>query len=198
MAVIVACLIMPYSSTKLLRLFSRSLCGALLLLTIASEAMAQTAADDATAISLKLKGVDGKSYDVAQMHGTVVLVSFGATWCKPCEWELTALEELQEEYAKRPVKFLWVSVDTKQQASDDWLRQYAKLHRLTMPVLRDMDFAAFGQFSQRLRLPMVVFFDQTGAFAAPKHTGMAADPIEYKRVIRSRLDALLRAQTQIN
>ncbi len=189
---------MPYSSTKLLRLFSRSLCCALLLLTIAAAAMAQTAADDATAISLKLKGVDGKTYDVAQMHGAVVLVSFGATWCKPCEWELSALEELKEEYARRPVKFLWVSVETKQQASDDWLRQYAKMHHLTMPVLRDLDFAAFGQFSQRLRLPMVVFFDQTGAFAAPKHTGMAADPIEYKRVIRSRLDALLRAQTQVN
>ncbi len=182
---------------NLLRLFPRLLFCSLLLLSGAFVAAAQTTADTSE-ISLKLKGVDGKSYDVAQMRGAVVLVSFGATWCKPCEWELTALEELKEEYAKRPVKFLWVSVDTKQQASDAWLRQYAKIHRLTMPVLRDMDFAVFGQFSQRLRLPMVVFFDQAGAFAAPKHTGMAADPIEYKKMIRARLDALLSAHTQVN
>lgn len=183
---------------KLLQLLTRSLVCALLLLLVTYAAMAQTATEATKAISLKLQGMDGKTYDVAQMDGTVVLVSFGATWCKPCEWELGALEELKEEYARRPVKFLWVSVDTKQQASDAWLRQYAKLHHLTMPVLRDADCAAFGQFSQRLRLPMVVFFDQTGAFAAPKHTGMSSDPIEYKRMIRSRLDALLSARAQAN
>ncbi|HEX8180494.1 MAG TPA: TlpA disulfide reductase family protein [Pyrinomonadaceae bacterium] len=167
------------------------LCAALAL-SAAGVARAQTA-EQAAPVSVKLKGVDGKTYDVAGMRGAVVLVSFGATWCKPCEWELTALEELKEEYARKPVRFLWVSVDTKQQASDDLVRYYAKRHNLTMPVLRDPDYVTFGQFSDRLRLPMVVFFDRTGAFAAPKHTGMSADPIEYKRRMRARLDALLAA-----
>lgn len=170
---------------------ARWLCGGALLLACAVGAAAQTDAP----VTLKLKGVDGKRYDVAEMRGAVVLVSFGATWCKPCEWELTALEELKVEYAQKPVRFLWVSVDTRQQASDDRVRAYARAHNLTLPVLRDPDFAVFAQFSQRVRLPLVVFFDRRGAFAAPKHTGMAADPIEYKRVIRARLDALLAAPT---
>jgi thiol-disulfide isomerase/thioredoxin len=164
---------------------------------------AQDTSARTAALNVKLKGVDGKIYDVTEMRGQVVLVSFGATWCKPCEWELTALAELQEEYARKPVRFLWVSVDTKQQASDAWVRQYAKMHRLTMPVLRDPDYAAFGQFSQRLRLPMIVFFDQMGTFAGPKQTGMSSDPIEYKKNVRARLDALLarpvtRAETNTN
>jgi thiol-disulfide isomerase/thioredoxin len=177
------------SRKRTLPRLARLLTGASLLLLCALSAGAQTEAN--AALGLKLKGVDGKAYDVAQMRGQVVLVSFGATWCKPCEWELTALEELQEEYARKPVKFLWVSVDTQQQASDAWLRAYAKAHRLTLPVLRDPDHEAFAQFSARLRLPMVVFFDRRGAFVAPKHTGMSPDPIEYKKVIRARLDALL-------
>ena len=176
------------------RLARQLLCAALILIG-AAAAVAQSAADHAAPISLKLKGVDGKTYDVAEMRGQVIIVSFGATWCKPCEWELTALEELKVEYAKQPVRFLWVSVDTKQQASDAWLRQYAKLHHMTIPVLRDPDFAVFAQFNDRLRLPMVVFFDRRGEFAAPRHTGMSADPIEYKLKIRARLDALLKAQT---
>jgi hypothetical protein len=97
------------------------------------------------------------------------------------------------------VRFLWVSVDTKQQATDERLRAYAKARGLTMPILRDPDHAAFLQFSERLRLPMVVYFDRAGAFAAPKQTGMSVDPIEYKKRVRARLDALLdvsaRAQT---
>jgi thiol-disulfide isomerase/thioredoxin len=47
---------------------------------------------------IALKGVDGKTYDLAQMRGNVVLVSFGATWCAPCVEELRALEELKNEY----------------------------------------------------------------------------------------------------
>jgi thiol-disulfide isomerase/thioredoxin len=167
-----------------------------LLLTVATVTTAQTVAAASAPVTLKLKGVDGKSYDVAQMNDSVVLVSFGATWCKPCEWELTALEELKEEYANKPVRFLWVSVDTRQQANDDRLRAYARALNLTLPVLRDPDWVVFGQFSQRLRLPMVVFFDRRGAFVAPKHTGMAVDPIEYKKLIRARLDALLAATAE--
>jgi|ERR1041384_785174 peroxiredoxin len=180
------------SSSSLVRL----LCGAAMLLLVAASVSAQTATGEATAPTLKLKGLDGKTYDVAQMRGQVVLVSFGATWCKPCEWELTALEELKAEYANRPVKFLWVSIETKQEAADEWLRQYAKSRHLTMPVLRDTERTVFAQFSTRLRLPMIVFFDRQGTFAAPKHTGMNPDPIEYKKTIRARLDALLKRQAQ--
>ena len=145
-------------------------------------------------ISIKLKGVDGKIYDVAAMRGEVVLVSFGATWCKPCAWELEALEELKKEYAGRGVKFLWVSIENDDQTSNDHLRDYAKSLKMTIPVLRDPEKTAFAQFSERVRLPMVVFFDHEGKFAAPKHTGMTSQVEDYKKIIRSRLDPLLRSK----
>ncbi len=174
------------------RQLRRALSCLSLLLFFATVVSAQAQTNNA-AIGLKLKGLDGKTYDVTQMRGQVVLVSFGATWCKPCEWELTALEELKAEYAQKAVRFLWVSVDTKRQATDAQVRYYAKARRLTMPVLRDPDLATFAQFSERLRLPMIVLFDQQGTFAAPKQTGMSSDPIAYKQRLRARLDALLKA-----
>ena len=142
-------------------------------------------------VSIKLKGVDGKTYDVAAMRGEVVLVSFGATWCKPCAWELEALEELKKEYAGRGVRFLWVSIENDDQTSNELLRDYAKSLKMTIPVLRDPEKTAFAQFSERVRLPMVVFFDRAGKFVAPKHTGMSSQAEEYKKLIRGRLDALL-------
>ena len=145
-------------------------------------------------VSIKLKGVDGKTYDVSQMRGEVVLVSFGATWCKPCAWELEALEELKKEYAGRGVKFFWVSIESDEQTSNELLRDYAKSLKMTITVLRDPEKVAFAQFSERLRLPMVVFFDREGKFVAPKHTGMTTQAEDYKKIIRARLDALLGAQ----
>ncbi|HEX8634338.1 MAG TPA: TlpA disulfide reductase family protein [Pyrinomonadaceae bacterium] len=177
---------------KLSRKFYRALllvmlCGAL---PLAASSRAGTKDE----VSIKLKGVDGKTYDVSAMRGEVVLVSFGATWCKPCAAELEALEELKVEYAGRGVKFLWVSIESDEQTSNELLRDYARSLKMTIPVLRDPEKTAFAQFSERVRLPMVVFFDRAGKFAAPKHTGMTPQPEDYKKLIRARLDALLRAQ----
>jgi thiol-disulfide isomerase/thioredoxin len=147
-------------------------------------------------VGIKLKGVDGKTYDVAAMRGEVVLVSFGATWCKPCEWELEALEELKKEYAGRSVRFLWVSIENDDQTSNEHLRDYAKSLKMTIPVLRDPEKTAYAQFSERVRLPLVVFFDRAGKFVAPKHTGMTSQAEEYKKLIRGRLDALLNSKEE--
>jgi thiol-disulfide isomerase/thioredoxin len=147
--------------------------------------------EEARPVSFKLKGLDGKIYDVEQMRGEVVLVSFGATWCAPCVWELAALEELKEEYKAKPVRFLWVSIEDEKQTSNALLRHFAKSYRVTLPVLRDPSRELFAQFSNTVRLPTVVLIDRDGRFNAPVHRGMSAEPIEYKQLIRARLNALL-------
>ena len=143
---------------------------------------------------IKLKGLDGKIYDTSSMRGEVLVVSFGATWCTPCTWELVAIEELKEEYAGQPVKFLWVSIEDEKQTSDNLLRHYAKQRRLTIPVLRDPKATAFSQFSSSTRIPVVVFFDQEGRHIAPIHRGMSSEISEYKKLVRSRVDALLKTR----
>jgi len=166
----------------------------LAILAVGAVPFGRTQAETKDDVSLKLKGIDGKTYDVAAMRNEVVLVSFGATWCKPCAWELEALEELQQEYAGRGVRFLWVSIENDDQTSNQLLRDYARSLKVTIPVLRDPEKLAFAQFSERVRLPMVVFFDRQGKFVAPKHTGMTPQPEDYKKIMRSRLDALLGAK----
>jgi thiol-disulfide isomerase/thioredoxin len=182
----------------MLKLSKKFYLSALLLALLYSGApplAAVSHADGNERVQIKLKGVDGKTYDVAEMRGEVVLVSFGATWCKPCAWELEALEELKKEYAGRGVKFLWVSIENDDQTSNELLRDYAKSLKMTIPVLRDPEKAAFAQFSERVRLPMVVFFDREGNFIPPKHTGMTSQAEDYKKIIRGRLDSILSAGT---
>ncbi len=159
-------------------------------LPVAAQTSGRGAAD-ARDFTIKLKGVDGKTYDVAEMRGEVVIVSFGATWCAPCAWELRAIEELKEEYREKPVKFLWVSIEPERDASDALLKRYAKSLRLTVPVLRDATREAFAQFSDRVRVPMVILFDREGRFAAPAHRGMTSDITGYKVFMRGRINQLL-------
>ena len=87
-----------------------------------------------------------------------------------------------------------MSIENDDQTSNQLLRDYARSLKVTIPVLRDPEKLAFAQFSERVRLPMVVFFDRQGKFVAPKHTGMTPQPEDYKKIMRSRLDALLGAK----
>ena len=41
----------------------------------------------------------------------MVVLSFWATWCTPCQEELPRLSHLSERYAGEPVKFIAVSID---------------------------------------------------------------------------------------
>src|SRR6184192_903654 len=96
---------------------------------------------------MKLQGLDGKVYDLADLHGSVVLVSFGATWCAPCTTELKALQELLAEFKEKPVKFFWVSVERPEEITNAGLKRYAREHKLTFPVLRDTAEMVFLQFT---------------------------------------------------
>lgn len=157
----------------------------------------QTGATPPVEVNIKLRGIDGKMYDISEMKGSVLLVSFGATWCSPCWAELRALEELRIEYRDQPVKFLWVSIDRREQLSDSGLRDFVKEQRLTLPVLRDPTQLTYAQFSTRTRLPFVVFFDKEGNLAAPRHAGMT-QPEVYKKIIRENLNKLLKSGPEAN
>ena len=140
---------------------------------------------------IRLEGIDHKFYDMAEMRGSVVLISFGATWCVPCSGELFALEQLKHEYQGKPVKFFWVTIENDGQINDAGLKRYAAQHRLSFPVLRDPTKTALLQFSPRVRLPMIVFYDKDGHFDGPAQFGMSSDANTYKARMRTRLDELL-------
>jgi peroxiredoxin len=146
-----------------------------------------------TAPNMKLQGLDGRVYDMNELRGNVVLVSFGATWCAPCSTELRALEELMAEYRGKPVKFYWVSIESPDQVTNGTLKQYAKERKVSFPVLRDTAKMVFSQFSPRVRLPMIVLLGKDGRVDAPVQFGMRSPADAYKADMRARLNKLLAA-----
>lgn len=180
------------------RVFVRVLIFTLLLACLCNAASAQEKVASQAApnkVSFRLKGLDGKFYDTAEMRGDVWVVSFGATWCVPCTWEQVAVEELKVEYAGKPVKFLWVTIEDKKQTTDNIIRHYVKERRMTVPVLRDPGGEALAQFTTGTRIPITAFFGKDGSFDAPAHKGMPSDITVYKQLVRNRINALLKAHT---
>jgi peroxiredoxin len=141
--------------------------------------------------TMKLQGLDGRIYDMNDLRGSVVLVSFGATWCAPCSTELRALEELLAEYRGKPVKFYWVSIESPDQVTNSALKRYAKERKVSFPVLRDTAKMVFSQFTPRVRLPMMVLLGKDGLVDAPVQFGMSSPADAYKANLRARLNKLL-------
>src|SRR5829696_7767191 len=71
----------------------------------------QRAGDDSKAmISAKLKDLNGKTVNLDDMKGSILVVDFWATWCGPCITEIPAYNKLQEKYAKQGVKIVGVTL----------------------------------------------------------------------------------------
>ena len=179
----------------MMRATFKTLLATTILFTLGGIAGAQTK-DIPSDPLLKLQGLDGKIYDLGELRGSVVLVSFGATWCAPCSTELRALEELLGEYREQPVKFFWVSIERPEEITNAALRRYAKERKLSFPVLRDTAKMVFLQFSPRVRLPMIVMLGKDGKIDAPVQFGMRAPADAYKADMRARLNKLLTTRVE--
>lgn len=61
-----------------------------------------------------LKDMNGNNVDVSELskHGGLTVISFWATWCKPCIKELKNMDALYEEWQEKyNVKIVAVSID---------------------------------------------------------------------------------------
>ena len=68
-----------------------------------------------------LRSLDGVDVSLAEYRGSVVILDFWATWCKPCTRTFPELHALQQDYAERDVVLLVVSLDRSAQRARDHL-----------------------------------------------------------------------------
>ncbi len=70
--------------------------------------------------SVKLKNLTGRTVDTAKLNngGKPMVISFFASWCKPCKRELSAISEVYDDWRDETgVKVVAISIDKAQDAA---------------------------------------------------------------------------------
>lgn len=96
--------------------------------------------------NVQLKGLDGREMSFEQVireEGTVV-VSFWATWCKPCQSELEALQELKDEWQGK-FRVIAISVDDARASAK--VKSLVKGRRWSFEVWQDANMELYKAFN---------------------------------------------------
>ena len=84
---------------------------------------------------LVLKDLSGKTHDLKQYRGKVVLINFWATWCPPCRAEMPSMQRLKAKMAGKP--FVILAVDMGETEGE--VKAYIRQIKTDFTVLLDKD-----------------------------------------------------------
>jgi peroxiredoxin len=79
--------------------------------------------------------LDVRQLSLAEYRGTVIVLTFWASWCLECRVEMPALARLQREFSSRGLAIIGVNA----RESTEAVRRYAKELGLTFPIVLDPD-----------------------------------------------------------
>ena len=141
-----------------------------ILLLVSSVAFAMRATPKKTAaptpVEFSLRAVDGQRVSSDEVRGQVVVLAFGASWLPITRKQVQGIRKLADAYSAHGVIVYWVSTDSEKPssrnyASDDQLRAFARKYALNLTILRDPDGKVSKQFGVD-QIPAVVILDKQG------------------------------------
>lgn len=131
-------------------------------LSVLVAVLAVAIAASAQLPSVRLKTIDGKTIDTSSINndGKPFVMSFFATWCKPCLRELKAIHEVYPDWQEETgMKLVAVSVDEAQNANK--VKPMADAEGWEYEVLLDPN----SELKRTLgiqNIPHVIIFDGEG------------------------------------
>ena len=141
-----------------------------------------------------LRSIDGQTVTAQSLRGKVVVLAFGASWLPLSRTQLQSARKLADQYSDRGVVVYWVSTEpdnskTKNYASNDQLRAFAKKYGADIGVLRDPEMAAAKKLGA-VELPSVVILDKQGNVSGEPIKGLDPDGNQMTQ-LASQLDKIL-------
>lgn len=131
-----------------------------------------------TAPNFILENLYGDLVELSEELGEgPILLSFWATWCKPCIEELSEMKKIYKEYEEKGFKLFAISTDNERTVAK--VKPFVKSKNYKFPVLYDTNSEVARLYYARA-VPFSVLIDKEGKIVY-SHTGyMRGDEIALK------------------
>ena len=107
---------------------------------------------------VELPDLAGNTLSLSQLKGTVVLLNFWSTLCKPCIAEMPSLNSLYGALKDNGLKVIAVSID----GSDKPVREFASQKKIAFTILLDTEKEVFFDQYAGPSLPATYLIDRNG------------------------------------
>jgi peroxiredoxin len=110
--------------------------------------------------NFKLINLDGKYVELNIVSGSgPILLSFWATWCKPCLEEMAEYNKIYEQFSDSGFVMFAISTDTEKSIAK--VKPYIKSKDYKFPVLLDTNSEAARKYYAQ-QMPYSVLIDKNG------------------------------------
>lgn len=164
----------------------------LFFLVIAFLAALSVRAQDATTYTkigdkvpaFKCTTLDGKTIDIQELKGKVILINFFATWCPPCNQELPVLQSDVWEKYKNNRKFVLLILGREHTEKE--LTEWVAKKGFVMPFAPDPKREIYSLFAKE-SIPRNVIIGKDGKIA---FQSIGYTPEEFTKVLKTLEDLL--------
>jgi peroxiredoxin len=107
-----------------------------------------------------LQDLDGKSWTLKELRGSVVALNFWATWCPPCRKEMPDLDSLYKQFKDQGLVILAVSDE-----GADKVKPFITQQKVTYPILLDPG-RKVNELFEIEGIPKTFVYDRSGKLVA--------------------------------
>ena len=155
----------------------------ILIFSVVLTAQEKTDQDIKKAQNFFLEDLDGDFVELDEITGEgPILLSFWATWCKPCIEEMKELNRIYEEYKSEGFNLVAISIDSEKSVSR--VKPFIKSKNYDFTVLFDTNSEVARIYYAQI-VPYTVLLDENGSIVYSHMGYKKGDEIVIENLIKS-------------